>query len=58
MLRQKLSQLPTLTHTPVAERAVDQNHRRSVTDSIECYRRAILREHLSFKRESRRLRDL
>ena len=43
--------MPTLTHTSVAKRAVNQNHRRSVTDLIECYRRAVLREHSSHKRE-------
>jgi hypothetical protein len=58
VLCHELSQLPTLTHTSVAERAVDQNHRRSFTDSIECYRRAVLREHFSHKRGSRRLRHL
>src|SRR5260370_1769069 len=58
VLCQELSQLPTLTHTSVAERAIDQNHRRSVTDSIECYRRTVLREHFSHKRGSHLLPNL
>jgi len=54
----EVSQFPTLAHASVAERAVDQNHRQPVTDSIECYRCAVLREHFSRKRRSRCLGDL
>src|SRR6266446_4247529 len=50
---QEFSQLPALTHASVAERPIDQNHRWSIADSIECDRRAVLRYRCSRRGQSR-----
>jgi hypothetical protein len=55
---QEFSQLSILAHPSIAECAVHQNHRPTMTESVECDHCAILREDLSGKPESRRLRNL